>query len=147
MNSASLRFNGEVVSAVCVSRVVCALTRAVVLSIPPALNKLGAPCAAVSALPGRESLRAGGAAARAAPPCWRWGAGKPVLCAPRAERCAGRCRTGCAAGGAGAVVVIALPLSPRCRKKGFGGTAGMAYVGTVCSKSHAGGINVVRYRQ
>ncbi|XP_017687393.1 PREDICTED: disintegrin and metalloproteinase domain-containing protein 9-like [Lepidothrix coronata] len=27
-------------------------------------------------------------------------------------------------------------------KKGFGGTAGMAYVGTVCSKSHAGGINV-----
>lgn len=32
-----------------------------------------------------------------------------------------------------------------CRKKGFGGTAGMAYVGTVCSKSHAGGINVVRY--
>ncbi|NWW49512.1 ADAM9 protein, partial [Pedionomus torquatus] len=27
-------------------------------------------------------------------------------------------------------------------KKSFGGTAGMAYVGTVCSKSHAGGINV-----
>uniref|UniRef100_A0A8D0KLH9 ADAM metallopeptidase domain 9 n=1 Tax=Salvator merianae TaxID=96440 RepID=A0A8D0KLH9_SALMN len=27
-------------------------------------------------------------------------------------------------------------------RKGFGGTAGMAYVGTVCSKSHAGGINV-----
>nr|XP_028563128.1 disintegrin and metalloproteinase domain-containing protein 9 [Podarcis muralis]XP_028563129.1 disintegrin and metalloproteinase domain-containing protein 9 [Podarcis muralis] len=27
-------------------------------------------------------------------------------------------------------------------KKAFGGTAGMAYVGTVCSKSHAGGINV-----
>ncbi|XP_059586631.1 disintegrin and metalloproteinase domain-containing protein 9 isoform X2 [Alligator mississippiensis] len=27
-------------------------------------------------------------------------------------------------------------------KKGFGGTAGMAYVGTVCSKNHAGGINV-----
>ncbi|XP_053125136.1 disintegrin and metalloproteinase domain-containing protein 9 isoform X2 [Hemicordylus capensis] len=27
-------------------------------------------------------------------------------------------------------------------KKPFGGTAGMAYVGTVCSKSHAGGINV-----
>ncbi|XP_062995352.1 disintegrin and metalloproteinase domain-containing protein 9 [Elgaria multicarinata webbii] len=27
-------------------------------------------------------------------------------------------------------------------KKGFGGTAGMAYVGTVCSRSHAGGINV-----
>lgn len=30
------------------------------------------------------------------------------------------------------------------RKKGFGGTAGMAFVGTVCSRSHAGGINVVR---
>lgn len=29
------------------------------------------------------------------------------------------------------------------RKKGFGGTAGMAFVGTVCSRSHAGGINVV----
>ncbi|MBZ3886767.1 Disintegrin and metalloproteinase domain-containing protein 9 [Sciurus carolinensis] len=28
------------------------------------------------------------------------------------------------------------------RKKGFGGTAGMAFVGTVCSRSHAGGINV-----
>lgn len=28
-------------------------------------------------------------------------------------------------------------------KKGFGGTAGMAFVGTVCSRSHAGGINVV----
>ncbi|CAH6787154.1 Adam9 [Phodopus roborovskii] len=27
-------------------------------------------------------------------------------------------------------------------KKGFGGTAGMAFVGTVCSRSHAGGINV-----
>ncbi|XP_058050343.1 disintegrin and metalloproteinase domain-containing protein 9-like isoform X3 [Ahaetulla prasina] len=27
-------------------------------------------------------------------------------------------------------------------RKDFGGTAGMAYVGTVCSKSHAGGINV-----
>ncbi|KAJ7305204.1 hypothetical protein JRQ81_011113 [Phrynocephalus forsythii] len=27
-------------------------------------------------------------------------------------------------------------------RKEFGGTAGMAYVGTVCSKSHAGGINV-----
>uniref|UniRef100_A0A8C6X6J2 ADAM metallopeptidase domain 9 n=1 Tax=Naja naja TaxID=35670 RepID=A0A8C6X6J2_NAJNA len=27
-------------------------------------------------------------------------------------------------------------------RKGFGGTAGMAYVGTVCSKSHSGGINV-----
>ncbi|KAL8173974.1 UNVERIFIED_CONTAM: Disintegrin and metalloproteinase domain-containing protein 9 [Gekko kuhli] len=27
-------------------------------------------------------------------------------------------------------------------KRPFGGTAGMAYVGTVCSKSHAGGINV-----
>ncbi|GAB1301750.1 Disintegrin and metalloproteinase domain-containing protein 9 [Apodemus speciosus] len=26
-------------------------------------------------------------------------------------------------------------------KKGFGGTAGMAFVGTVCSRSHAGGIN------
>lgn len=44
------------------------------------------------------------------------------------------------------VGMIAFPFSPRdCRKKGFGGTAGMAYVGTVCSKSHAGGINVVRY--
>lgn len=31
------------------------------------------------------------------------------------------------------------------RKKGFGGTAGMAFVGTVCSRSHAGGINVVRF--
>ncbi|KAM4749152.1 disintegrin and metalloproteinase domain-containing protein 9 [Rhinophrynus dorsalis] len=27
-------------------------------------------------------------------------------------------------------------------KRGFGGTAGMAFVGTVCSRSHAGGINV-----
>ncbi|KAB1257582.1 Disintegrin and metalloproteinase domain-containing protein 9 [Camelus dromedarius] len=27
-------------------------------------------------------------------------------------------------------------------KKGFGGTAGMAFVGTACSRSHAGGINV-----
>ncbi|XP_070621541.1 disintegrin and metalloproteinase domain-containing protein 9 [Erythrolamprus reginae] len=27
-------------------------------------------------------------------------------------------------------------------RKDFGGTAGMAYVGTICSKSHAGGINV-----
>ncbi|KAJ1090331.1 hypothetical protein NDU88_003464 [Pleurodeles waltl] len=27
-------------------------------------------------------------------------------------------------------------------KQGFGGTAGMAFVGTVCSRSHAGGINV-----
>ncbi|XP_026543970.1 disintegrin and metalloproteinase domain-containing protein 9 [Notechis scutatus] len=27
-------------------------------------------------------------------------------------------------------------------RKGFGGTAGMAYVGTVCSNSHSGGINV-----
>ncbi|CAH2275186.1 disintegrin and metallo ase domain-containing 9 [Pelobates cultripes] len=27
-------------------------------------------------------------------------------------------------------------------KKSFGGTAGMAFVGTVCSRSHAGGINV-----
>ncbi|XP_068931954.1 disintegrin and metalloproteinase domain-containing protein 9 [Petaurus breviceps papuanus] len=27
-------------------------------------------------------------------------------------------------------------------RKGFGGTAGMAFVGTVCSRSHAGGINV-----
>ncbi|XP_061448334.1 disintegrin and metalloproteinase domain-containing protein 9 isoform X2 [Rhineura floridana] len=33
-------------------------------------------------------------------------------------------------------------LVPRQRRKGFGGTAGMAYVGTICSKSHAGGINV-----
>ncbi|TRY96845.1 hypothetical protein DNTS_015414 [Danionella cerebrum] len=27
------------------------------------------------------------------------------------------------------------------RKKGFGGTAGMAFVGTACSRSHGGGIN------
>ncbi|MEE6479258.1 hypothetical protein FKM82_012191 [Ascaphus truei] len=31
-------------------------------------------------------------------------------------------------------------------KKGFGGTAGMAFVGTVCSRSHAGGINVFPHR-
>jgi len=29
------------------------------------------------------------------------------------------------------------------RKKGFGGTAGMAFVGTACSRSHGGGINAV----
>lgn len=31
-------------------------------------------------------------------------------------------------------------------KKGFGGTAGMAFVGTVCSRSHAGGINVFSHQ-
>lgn len=31
------------------------------------------------------------------------------------------------------------------RKKGFGGTAGMAFVGTACSRSHGGGINAVWY--
>ena len=29
------------------------------------------------------------------------------------------------------------------RKKSFGGTAGMAFVSTVCSRSHGGGINAV----
>uniref|UniRef100_V9KEC9 Disintegrin and metalloproteinase domain-containing protein 9 n=2 Tax=Callorhinchus milii TaxID=7868 RepID=V9KEC9_CALMI len=31
-------------------------------------------------------------------------------------------------------------------KKGFGGTAGMAFVGTICSRSHSGGINVYSSR-
>ena len=31
------------------------------------------------------------------------------------------------------------------RKKSFGGTAGMAFVSTVCSRSHGVGINAVRY--
>ncbi|XP_007933250.1 disintegrin and metalloproteinase domain-containing protein 9 [Orycteropus afer afer] len=40
------------------------------------------------------------------------------------------------------MIRLANYLDSALRKKGFGGTAGMAFVGTVCSRSHAGGINV-----